>query len=177
MTPYRLGATASLFAAGMALSACGMMPMGASKTDAPPASATAMPAHPAMTAETMKPMAAGTTISARLSGASEVPPVAGSASGMMEATFDAKTNMLNWTVTYSGLSGPVTAAHFHGPAMPGANAGVVVPLTGPLVSPIKGSAVLTAAQTADMMAGKWYVNVHTAANPNGEVRGQVAAAP
>jgi hypothetical protein len=61
--------------------------------------------------------------------------------------------------------------------MAGANAGVVVPITGPLVSPIKGSAVLTAAQAADLMAGKWYVNVHTAANPGGEVRGQVASAP
>jgi hypothetical protein len=95
----------------------------------------------------------------------------------VEASFDAKTNMLNWTVTYAGLSGPATAAHFHGPAMPGANAGVVVPITGALASPIKGSAVLTAAQAADLVAGKWYVNVHTAANPGGEVRGQVTAAP
>lgn len=165
MHPYRLSATAVLFATVAALSACGSTPMGASKTEVPP--------PPAMAA---KPMAA-TMMAARLSGASEVPPVAGSGSGMVEASFDAKTSMLNWTVTYAGLSGPVTAAHFHGPAMPGANAGVVVPLTGALASPIKGSAVLTAAQAADLMAGKWYMNVHTAANPGGEVRGQVTAAP
>jgi CHRD domain len=164
MNQHRLAAIPALFAVAMALSACGMSPMTSTKTDAPP--------PPAMAA---KPMAAA-TMSASLSGAAEVPPVAGSGSGTVEASFDAKTNMLNWTVTYTGLSGPATAAHFHGPAMPGANAGVVVPITGALASPIKGSAVLTAAQAADLMAGKWYVNVHTAANPGGEVRGQVTAA-
>ncbi len=114
-----------------------------------------------------------TAMSARLSGASEVPPTASSASGRVEASLDKKSNELSWTVTYSGLSGPATAAHFHGPAMPGANAGVVVPLTGDMASPMKGKSTLTAAQAADLLAGKWYMNVHTAANPGGEIRGQV----
>jgi hypothetical protein len=61
--------------------------------------------------------------------------------------------------------------------MPGDNAGVVVPLSGSLASPIKGTATLTAAQVADLKAGKWYVNVHTAANPGGEIRGQVNVQP
>jgi hypothetical protein len=61
--------------------------------------------------------------------------------------------------------------------MPGENAGVVVPMTGSLTSPIRGKATLTAAQAADLMAGKWYVNLHTAANPNGEIRGQFPAPP
>ena len=45
----------------------------------------------------------------------------------------------------------------------------------PIVSPLQGSATLTDAQAADLMAGRWYVNIHTAANPNGEIRGQLLA--
>jgi hypothetical protein len=69
------------------------------------------------------------------------------------------------------------AAHIHGPADPGKNAGVVVPLTGSLKSPIKGSKVLTSAEVADLEAGKYYVNIHTAANKGGEIRGQLMPAP
>ena len=108
-----------------------------------------------------------------LTGAQEVPPVTTSGSGTVDTTFDKSTNVLTWTVTYSGLSGPVTAAHFHGPAMPGTNAGVVVPFTGEMASPIRGKATLTAAQAADFTAGRWYANLHTAKNPGGEIRGQV----
>lgn len=130
----------------------------------------------------MMPMTPSTSTSAstmttRLSGASEVPPVASNASGTVELNLNKQTNELSWTVTYTGLSGPATGAHFHGPAMAGANAGVVVPMTGSLTSPIRGTASLTAAQAADLMAGKWYVNLHTAANPNGEIRGQFPARP
>jgi len=128
----------------------------------------------------MKPMMPNSNTSAmttRLSGASEVPPVTSSASGTVEANLNKRTSELSWTVTYSGLSGPATGAHFHGPAMAGANAGVVMPITGSLTSPIRGVASLTAAQAADLMAGKWYVNLHTAANPNGEIRGQLPARP
>lgn len=114
---------------------------------------------------------------ARLSGASEVPPVTSSASGMVDASLNTRTNVLSWTVTYAGLSGPASAGHFHGPAMSGVNAGVALGLTGSLDSPISGTATLTSAQVADLMAGKWYLNLHTAANPGGEIRGQVVARP
>ncbi len=127
-----------------------------------------------------KPMMPNTNTSAmstRLSGASEVPPVMSNASGTVEANLNKQTSELSWTVTYTGLSGPLTGAHFHGPAMAGANAGVVVPITGNMTSPIRGVATLTAAQVADLVAGKWYVNLHTAANPNGEIRGQIPARP
>ena len=80
-------------------------------------------------------------------------------------------------MTYSGLTGPVTGGHFHGPALAGQNAGVVVPFAAGLVSPITGSATLTPTQVADLSAGKWYVNLHTAANPGGEIRGQVTVRP
>jgi hypothetical protein len=112
------------------------------------------------------------TFTATLSGAAEVPANTAAGSGSLEATLDKATNQLTWKMTYIGLTGPATGAHFHGPAMPGANAGVVVPFANP-VSPVEGKATLTAPQVADLMAGKWYANVHTAANPGGEIRGQL----
>ena len=104
------------------------------------------------------------------------PGVASSGKGMATASLDTTTKTLTWTVDYSGLSGPATAAHIHGPADPGANAGIVVPFTGNLASPIKGSATLTDAQIAQLEAGKWYVNIHTEANKPGEIRGQLVRA-
>lgn len=112
-------------------------------------------------------------LTTRLSGSSEVPVAAGSGTGTVEALLNRQTNELSWSLTFSGLSGPATAAHFHGPAMPGENAAVVLPIPIGADIPVKGSATLTPAQAAELLAGKWYVNVHTAANPNGEVRGQV----
>jgi hypothetical protein len=101
------------------------------------------------------------------------PGVAGSGKGTATASLDTTTKTLTWNVDYSGLSGPATAAHIHGPADPGANAGIVVPFTGNVASPIKGSAALTDAQISQLEAGKWYVNIHTEANKPGEIRGQL----
>ena len=116
-------------------------------------------------------------LSAKLSAASEVPANASAGTGTLEASLDKQSHVLGWTVTYTGLSGPAKAGHFHGPAVSGQNAGVAQGFTGSLDSPIKGSATLTDAQQADLLAGKWYVNLHTAANPGGEIRGQVTVAP
>jgi hypothetical protein len=110
---------------------------------------------------------------ADLNGSQEVPPVAGGGTGGAELTYDTAGKKLSWKVTFSGLTGPATAAHFHGPAEVGKNAGVAVPIPG-TASPLEGSATLTDAQAADLTAGNWYVNIHTAANKSGEIRGQVA---
>jgi hypothetical protein len=110
---------------------------------------------------------------ATLDGKSEVPPNASTGTGTADIDYDAATKKLSWKLTYSGLSGPATAAHFHGPAEPGKNAGVAVAIPNAIEVPAEGSAILTDAQAADLMAGKYYVNVHTAANPGGEIRGQV----
>jgi hypothetical protein len=104
------------------------------------------------------------------------PGVTSAGKGSATASLDTATKTLTWTVDYSGLSGSATAAHIHGPADPGANAGVVVPFTGNLASPINGSATLTDAQIAQLEAGKWYVNIHTEANKGGEIRGQLVRA-
>ena len=109
---------------------------------------------------------------ANMTGAAEVPPKTTQGKGQADATLDTNTHVLTYTVTYSDLSGPATMAHFHGPADPGANAGVVVPFNPP-ANPIKGTVTLTEAQQKDLMDGKWYANVHTAANPPGEIRGQM----
>jgi hypothetical protein len=111
-------------------------------------------------------------VTAKLSGANEVPALNVAGSGMLDGTFNKDTKVLTWTVTYSGMTGPVAAGHFHGPAMAGTNAGVALGFSGSLDSPIKGSATLTTAQVADLLAGKWYVNLHTAAHKGGEIRGQ-----
>jgi len=146
MAKFRNYMTGALLAAGVALTGCSNM---------------MTPSHIV-------------TLTGQLSGAAEVPPVTSAGSGNIESTFNKETNVLTWKVTYSGLSGPVRAAHLHGPAAAGVNAGVMVPFTGDLLSPIEGKATLTAAQSADLLAGRWYVNLHTAANPGGEIRGQLS---
>jgi hypothetical protein len=108
-----------------------------------------------------------------LDGKQEVPATTSAATGTADVDYDPATKKLTWKLTYSGLTGPATAAHFHGPAEAGKNAGVKVPIANAPTSPAEGSAVLTDEQAADLMAGKYYINVHTAANPGGEIRGQV----
>lgn len=87
-------------------------------------------------------------------------------------TYDTATKALTYKVDYSGLTGPATMAHIHGPAEPGANAGVLVPFAG-VANPFSGTATLTDDQAAALQAGKTYVNIHTAANRGGEIRGQI----
>ncbi len=148
MIQFRTATMWSAFALVLALGACGKSP----------------------------PMARTTLLTASLSGASEVPAVTSGGSGTVQVHLNKQTNVLSWTIEYAGLSGPVTAGSFHGPAVAGQNAAIVVPLAG-ADSPIKGSATLTAAQSADLLDGKWYVNLHTARSRDGEIRGQVIGQP
>lgn len=129
------------------------------------AAAAALAAAPA-SAETMK-------MKATLSGPQEVPPTASAGRGEVDVTYDTATKALSWQGTYAGLTGPATAAHFHGPAAVGQNAGVSVPAPA-TASPFMGSTTLTDAQATALAGGQMYFNIHTAANPGGEIRGQVA---
>jgi len=96
------------------------------------------------------------------------------ATGSSIAWFDDVTNEFSWDLSWSGLVN-VTAAHFHGPAGPGVNAGVVIGIDFSS-NPTTGNAILSAQQTSDLFNELWYINIHTAAFPGGEIRGQVMVA-
>jgi hypothetical protein len=118
--------------------------------------------------------AATVSLKATLKASSEVPAKDSKGTGSLTGTLDTTTGELTYNVTFEDLTGDATAAHFHGPAAPGANAGPQVAVKmSPIASPIEGTATLTPVQIKDLMAGNWYFNVHTAANPGGEIRGQV----
>ena len=110
---------------------------------------------------------------ATIDASQEVPPNDSKGKGTAELTYDSTSKELTWTITFEDLTGPAVAAHFHGPAEPGNNAGVAVSIGQNLTSPVTGKATLTDGQAADLTAGRWYVNIHTAANKAGEIRGQV----
>jgi len=112
------------------------------------------------------------TLKAELNGSNEVPPNTSPASGTAQATLNTETKVLTWTVSYKDLTGPAVGAHFHGPSEPGKNAGIVLPFK-TTQNPIAGTATLTDTQVTDLLAGKWYANIHTAANPGGELRGNM----
>ena len=112
---------------------------------------------------------------AELSAASEVPANDSKGSGSIEATIDTVAKTITWSGSYAGLTGPAVAAHFHGPAALGTNAGVMVPVDAK-ETPFKGMATLTDDQLKAFADGKVYFNIHTAANKGGEIRGQLAPA-
>jgi hypothetical protein len=114
------------------------------------------------------------SLHATLSSSQEVPPTKSNGTGNADFTLDPATKQLSWKIAYSGLTGDATAAHIHGAAAPGANAGVVLNLApSGIKNPIEGSATLTDQQVADLLAGKDYVNIHTAQHKGGEIRGQI----
>jgi hypothetical protein len=131
----------------------------------------------ALTFVSMAAHAATINLKADLKASSEVPAKDSAGKGMLTGTLDTATNEFKYHVEYSDLTGPAVAAHFHGPAAAGANAKPQVPVKADsLTSPIDGKATITAEQAKDLLDGKWYFNVHTSANPGGEIRGQVMKA-
>jgi len=114
-----------------------------------------------------------------LDGLQEVPPTPSPGTGMATVTVDPDTLFVDITGSYAGLLAPVTAAHLHGLAPPGANAGVIFGLmhTGGTTGTFMGSGFISAAQMTGLLNGHTYINVHTSSFPGGEIRGQVVPAP
>lgn len=114
-----------------------------------------------------------------LDGLQEVPPNASPALGTAVVTLDTDTNFLTWDVSFSGLTAPMTAAHFHSPAPPGVNAGVALGIAGAggTAGNIVGSANISAAFEQHILDGLAYINIHTSTFPGGEIRGQVVPTP
>ena len=111
-----------------------------------------------------------------MTGMNQVPPLRASAttaSGRLDAVLDKTTRLLRWKMSYRGLKSAPVAGHFHGPATVGTSAGVELAFKGVISSPMDGQATLTPQQMADLLAGRWYVNIHTLAFPAGEIRGQI----
>lgn len=115
-------------------------------------------------------------LSARLNGAQEVPVVATSAQGVAAITLNATRDTIFIQAAFSGLSGPITGAHFHD-APVGQTAPVSVNLLtlrrGNRLSGYLAGADVTPNRIARLLRGLVYLNIHTAANPGGEIRGQV----
>ena len=115
-----------------------------------------------------------------MNGAQETPPVTTSATGTIEATYSKLSKTLSYKVTFSGLSGNATAAHIHGPGEAGIMAGVLQTFTFPAKTSGTYSGTLfidgVKIKEEELIAGRYYINIHTAANPAGEIRGQLALA-
>ena len=119
-----------------------------------------------------------------LDGAQEVPPVVTAATGEGTVVISADGTTIWYVVEYSGLSGPAVAAHIHRGAA-GVAAGVILPLVvsaSPMIGTLTAAnftpngPITTFAQAVDALkTGGAYFNIHTAANPGGEIRGQVVA--
>nr|MDP2192365.1 CHRD domain-containing protein [Rhodoferax sp.] len=121
----------------------------------------------------LQPDAHLAAFSTQMTGLNQIPRVNTPATGRVDALLDKNTLLFRWKLSFTGLSGPATAGHFHGPAAIGANANTTLPFKNPIKSPLDGRAMLTPAQAADLLAGKWYINIHTTAHPGGEIRGQM----
>ena len=107
---------------------------------------------------------------AMMDGKTESPPTDSAATATADVSIDTAAKTITWTTKANGLTGAATAAHFHGPADPGANAKPEIDISKSIE---QGTAPITEAQIADFNAGKIYINIHTAKFPNGEIRGQV----
>lgn len=124
----------------------------------------------APSAHAAEPLVVHSTFS--LDGLQEVPPIVVPGSGIGKVSIDVSTGQLSYEIRWENLTGSVTKAHLHGPAAAGVNGGVQLGLNAEN-DPIHGTAILSGPQVDDLLAGLWYIQIHTAAHPTGEIRGQL----
>ena len=137
--------------------------------------------------------AANITFTARIDAQQEVPPTTSTATGRANFLYGDQSKVLQGTIEFTGLSGEITGMHFHAPAAVGQNAGVFIPIEGPYTSPMRIRMTLTPEQATEFERPgaqlpvdprtnfqpdqnrytRIYLNIHTAANPEGEIRGQL----
>lgn len=120
------------------------------------------------------------TISGNASGGQETPAVTTSATGTLTGSYNARTNMLTYNITWTGLSGNVSAAHFHGPALVGVSANPIHDIsitTNGISGSASSSITLHDSTETHLLNGRLYYNLHTVLHPGGEIRGQVTASP
>ncbi len=108
-----------------------------------------------------------------LSGLQEAPPVASTGMGAGSFLIDTDANTVTYNIAYTTLNSAESAAHIHGFSDPGVGSGVVHAL--PAGNPKVGTWNYSEAQEADILAGRAYVNIHSATSPGGEIRGQITA--
>ena|SRR5438552_11351923 len=121
------------------------------------------------------------TFQAVLTGTQEVPPNASTATGFGTVVLNAAQNQITVDESWSGLSSAATASHIHGPASPGVNAAVIFPFSG-VPAATSGSIpeqsfLINATQVSQLESGLFYMNVHDATFPGGEIRGQLLLVP
>ncbi|HUH32565.1 MAG TPA: CHRD domain-containing protein [Daejeonella sp.] len=107
-----------------------------------------------------------------LSGANEVPPNTSSATGKFVGTYTKSTKVLSFTLSYTGMTATDWHIHKGAPTVSGA---VVIGLNPVVPSPLVKSVTLTAEQETDLLSGNYYVNIHSATFPGGEIRAQLGS--
>ena len=120
------------------------------------------------------------TLSGNASGNQEVPAVATSASGTLSGSYNARTNLLTYNIAWTGLSGNVVVAHFHGPAAAGVSADPIHDISianNGMTGSTSASITLADSTESHLLNGRLYYNLHTVLRPAGEIRGQVVASP
>ncbi|HEY0751592.1 MAG TPA: CHRD domain-containing protein [Chitinophagaceae bacterium] len=117
------------------------------------------------------------SLSGNATGAKEIPAVTTNATGTLTGSLNTTARTLTYSVNWTGLSGNATAAHFHAPASTSQNAGPMITLTitNNAATGMASGTITNLHDTtiAHFKNGMVYYNIHTAANPNGEIRSQV----